>query len=74
MCDSEPLDFKKNSSFFQSAVYKYHFGSIMDDGLEGRETKCKKISYKMIAVVKDDKSLYQTQNRHGQQDTRKGRI
>ena len=76
MCDSEPLDFKKSSSFFHFAVYKYHSGSVMEDGLEGRENKCKKTIYEMIAVVKvkDDKSQYQTQNRYEQQGMRKGRI
>ena len=77
MCDSEPLNFKKSSNFSpQFAVYKYHSGHVMEDGLEGKETKFKKTSYKMIAAVKveDDKSQYQTQNRYEQQGMRKGRI
>lgn len=77
MCDSEPLNFKKSSNFSpQFAVYKYHSGHVMEDGLEGKETKFKKTSYKMIAAVKVeyDKSQYQTQNRYEQQGMRKGRI
>lgn len=50
-----------SSSFFHFASYKYHFGSVTGDGLEGRETKPRKTSYKMIAVVqvKDYKSQNQ---------------
>lgn len=42
MCDSEPLAFKKSSSFYHFAFYKYHSDSIMEDGLGGKESKGRK--------------------------------